>query len=70
MELVISSVVRSAAHVSLKKLGQCAPFIPLAPHVQLKQLRMRDDITKKLSDWLRKTGNDSLRHLAEFSSTN
>ena len=53
MELVISSVVCSAAHVSLRKLGQCTPFIPLTPHVQLKQLRMRDDITEKLSDWLR-----------------
>ena len=47
-------VVRSAAHVSLRNLGQHASFIPLGPHVQLKPLRMRDDITGKLSDWLRK----------------
>ena len=54
MELVFSNVVCSAAHVSLRKLGQHAPFIPLAPHVQLKPLRMRDDITEKLPDWLNK----------------
>ena len=54
MELVIFSVVCSAAHVSLRKLGQHASFIPLALHVQLKPLRMRDDITEKLPDWLRK----------------
>ena len=54
MELVIFSVVCLAAHVSLRKVGQHAPFIPLAPHVQLKPQRMRDDITEQLSDWLRK----------------